>query len=230
MGLEFAGKIAVVIKAGIDGDPGDGGIGLAELFARGIQADLGDIFDRGAAEELFEVAFELAHGQVGHASKVFDGDFQGIIVVDIFDDIGELGIGPQDGAGVFIIDEGAGDADDVSVFVDEGDFGNEIPHEDAVAVGYHLNFVDDGFTGAHDAFVLLDIDFRDGRREEIAVGFADDFPFVIAAEQDAEISFVDFHELAEAVFDKQVHFGEVIEEQGQRRRGAEIFEKLFLEV
>lgn len=125
---EYIGEVAVVAKAAVVGNLGNGVIlMIPQLEAGPVKPIFSHIFQRGDVEQLLELPLERASGKMRFGSQFIDGDPLGIGVVDEIHDLFELVIMSWHRTGIAAVAQSSCKADDLTLMIKQRNFSAKIP-------------------------------------------------------------------------------------------------------
>lgn len=211
--FKLLGEVRMVVKTSVLSDGGDRIFAACEGLGGGVDAHLGDVFERGDFEDGFKLAVKLRDREMGEGGEFLNLDGLRVVVHDVLNDVRHLLVGFEDGAGRLEIAHDACDTNGLLLMVEQWDFGDDVPSERAVVVGDQVNVVASRFGVGHDEFVFGGVGVGQIGVEEIVVGFADHLRFVVKTER-IEQGAVNEDKAAGLIFGKEVGLWEKVEERG----------------
>lgn len=226
---ELGGEGALVVETEVDGDVGDLGARFAEGVAGGLDAGLDEVVLGRDAEAVLELAVELSLGESDAACHLLHEPAVAGIMAEGVGGLGNGGVGGRDVALKVVALDRTHQADDLSAFVEEGQFLGDEPVGDALLIEEEFDDAEERLASRNDFLVIGAEADRERTGKEIEVGFAHDLSFIGKSEAPIEVR-VAIHELVIPVLGEEGHAGDVVEHARKLGGIGEVGEEAFAQI
>ena len=226
--FELAGEGGLVAIAAVEGDVGDGGGGVGEGVAGGVDADFGDVLAGGEVEEGADALVELVDREAGGFGEWFEAERFVDVVADVVENPGEsLEVGVGQGGDIEVARD-ADQADGLSIPIEERFLVGEAPVFAASGVEMAGEVAVDAAGFGDDLHVFLEEGLAEGAGKEVG-GTASEQVVTVFNATAGEQRVVGGEVAAQLVLDEKDNVVDMIEEFFGDERGTEALEKVFAE-